>query len=209
MILQHYEFAISCRHGLVYDGSAEFGFFHPGALAQQVGIRDAATYQLSAEEHGSVRSFLFPAGAPYPDSRWRMIDQVDALASGGGPHGLGVVQGSTRVDPDAWFFRAHFLDDPVWPGSLGLESLLQILKIAAVTRFGAGPAAVFESPAIGQAHRWTYRGQITPTNQSVTVQAEIKVCDQQARLLVADGRLGVDGKVIYQMNDFSIRLVGS
>ena len=27
-------------------------------------------------------------------------------------------------------------------------------------------------------------------------------------LLVADGHLQVDGKVIYKMNDFSIRLVG-
>ena len=138
-----------------------------------------------------------------------MIDQVDALVPDGGPHGLGVVQGSTRVDPAAWFFKAHFLDDPVWPGSLGLESLLQLLENrGAPKRWGAGPSAVFESPAIGQGHRWTYRGQIVPTNQRVTVQAEIKVCDDQARLLVADGHLGVDGKVIYQMNDFSIRLAG-
>ena len=61
---------------------------------------------------------------------------------------------------------------------------------------------------IGSIHRWTYRGQIIPTNQSVGVQAEIKVCDDRARLLVADGHLQVDGKVIYRMNDFSIRLVG-
>ena len=32
MILQHYDFAVDCRDGLVYDGSAEFGFFHPDAL---------------------------------------------------------------------------------------------------------------------------------------------------------------------------------
>ncbi len=44
MILQHYEFAVHCRDGLVYDGSADFGFFHPDALTQQVGIRDAAPY---------------------------------------------------------------------------------------------------------------------------------------------------------------------
>ncbi len=36
--------------------------------------------------------------------------------------------GTTRVDPAAWFFQAHFLDDPVWPGSLGLESLLATLE---------------------------------------------------------------------------------
>ena len=208
MILQHYEFAIDCREGLVYEGSAEFGFFHPSALEQQVGIRDAAPYELSDSEQADAVSVAFPTGPPFPDARWRMIDQVDALTMADGPHGFGVVLGSTRIDPTAWFFKAHFLDDPVWPGSLGLESLLQLLKIVAAERWGAGPSTVFESPGIGLNHRWTYRGQIIPANQLVTVQAEIKACDQKARLLVADGHLKVDGKVIYQMNDFSIRSAG-
>ena len=56
MILQHYEFAVHGRDGLVYDGSTEFGFFHPGALAQQVGIRDASPYQLSDQESASAPS---------------------------------------------------------------------------------------------------------------------------------------------------------
>jgi 3-hydroxymyristoyl/3-hydroxydecanoyl-(acyl carrier protein) dehydratase len=208
MVLQHYEFAVDGPDGLVYDGNAEFGFFHPGALAQQVGIRDAAPYPLSDHEHSIAQSFRFPSDAPFPDARWRMVDQVDALLMSGGPHGLGIVRGSVPVDPDAWFFQAHFRDDPVWPGSLGLESLLQLLKIVASRRWSISPSAVFESPAIGQGHRWTYRGQIIPTNQNVTVQAEIKHCDDQARMLVADGHLRVDGKVIYQMHDFSVRLAG-
>jgi len=208
MILQHYDFVISCRDGLVYDGDAEFGFFQPSALLQQVGIRDAAPYQLTAQERACAQSFVFPTGAPFPDSRWRMIDQIDALVLEGGPHGLGVVQGSTGVDPDAWFFKAHFRDDPVWPGSLGLESLLQLLKIVVAKRWDAGARSVFESPAIGQSHHWTYRGQIVPANDRVTVSATIKVCDDRALLLVADGHLVVDGKVIYQMNDFSLRLAG-
>ena len=38
----------------------------------------------------------------------------------------------------------------------------------------------------------------------MTVQAEIKAWDESRRLAVADGNLLVDGKVIYQMNDFSM-----
>jgi acyl transferase domain-containing protein/3-hydroxymyristoyl/3-hydroxydecanoyl-(acyl carrier protein) dehydratase len=208
MILQHYEFVVECRDGLIYEGSAEFGFFHPSALEQQVGIREAALYGLNAAEIAASSSFAFPSDAPFPDSRWRMIDRVDALVVEGGPHGLGVIEGTTRVDPTDWFFQAHFLGDPVWPGSLGLESLLQLLKVAAAKRWGADPSTVFESPVLGPIHRWTYRGQIVPTNQCVGVQAEIKACDDQARMLVADGHLQVDGKVIYRMNDFSVRLVG-
>ena len=55
------------------------------------------------------------------------------------------------------------MNDPVWPGSLGLESLLQLLKVDGRRAAGAAnPALAFESPVLGQTHRWTYRGQIVP-----------------------------------------------
>ena len=208
MIIQHFEFAVDGPTGLVYDGRTEFGFFHPRALDDQVGIRDATPYRISDQESGRALSFVVPSDAPFPDARWRMVDRVDALVTDGGPAGLGVVMGSTHVDPDAWFFKAHFRDDPVWPGSLGVESFLQLLKIVAARRWGVGPRSSFESPGLGQSHRWTYRGQIVPANRRVTVQAEIKACDDRTQSLTADGHLEVDGKVIYQMNDFSIRVAG-
>ncbi len=206
MILQHYDYAISDRAGLVYDGSSEFGFFHPRALVQQVGIRDSSPYRIGAAELGRAESFAVPEGAPFPDRDWRMVDEIDTLVSDGGPHGLGMVRGGAVVDPDAWFFKAHFRDDPVWPGSLGLESLLQLLKIMAARRWGAGEHTVFESPALLDSHRWTYRGQIVPANRRVTVQALVKARDDREQRLVADGHLEVDGLLIYQMHDFSMRM---
>jgi 3-hydroxymyristoyl/3-hydroxydecanoyl-(acyl carrier protein) dehydratase len=206
MILQNYDFTVHSRDGLVYDGSTEFGFFHPRLLLEQVGIRDAAPYEIKAEEQARAQSFEMPSDPPFPASRLRMIDQVDLLVLDGGPQGLGVARASTRVDPDAWFFKAHFLHDPVWPGSLGLESLLQLLKIVAASRWGVNPGLVFESPALELAHHWTYRGQIVPANRRVIVQAEIKVRDDDRRQIVADGYLDADGRTIYQMKDFSVRL---
>ena len=149
MILQHYEFAVDCQRWTGLRRQRRVRLFPSPALEQQVGIRDAAPYQIERRRARRRRIVRVPADAPFPDSRWRMIDRVDALVLDGGPHGLGVVRGSTQVDPDAWFFKAHFLDDPVWPGSLGLESLLQLLKIVAASRWGADPSTVFESPALG------------------------------------------------------------
>ncbi len=209
MILQSYEFAVHSAEGPVYDGTADFGFFPPRAMEDQAGIRDATVYHMGEHESSRGRSFVFPDQPPFPDSRWRMIDQVDELVAGGGPDGLGVARGSVQVDPSAWFFRAHFMNDPVWPGSLGLESLLQLLKVMAVARWGAAPGPAFESPIPGQTHRWTYRGQILPTDHRVTVQAEIKSRDDQLRRLIADGHLEVDGKIIYRMHDFAIGLAES
>jgi hypothetical protein len=38
------------------------------------------------------------------------------------------------------------------------------------------------------------------------VECWITAVDQDKRTLTADGFLSVDGKVIYQMNDFSVRM---
>ncbi|MGO9463395.1 MAG: hypothetical protein ACLQVF_04440 [Isosphaeraceae bacterium] len=209
MILQQYEFAILSREGVVYDGVADLGFFHPRSLAQPDGMRDRAPDPAIPEEEAAVRSVAFPTGDPFPDSRWRMVDEIHDLRLEGGPHGLGALGGSARIDPDSWLFRAHFLGDPVWPGSLGQESLLQLLKVMAAARWGASASCQFESPGLAMAHHWTYRGQITPENRLMTIRAEIKQCDDRRRWLVADGYFGVDGRVIHQMNDFSLRLCDS
>ncbi len=135
-----------------------------------------------------------------------MIDRVEAFVPDGGPKGLGFVQGALAVDPSAWYFKAHFYQDPVIPGSLGLESLLQLLKVAAVERWGGGPRTRFRA-MVGAPHSWLYRGQVTPANRRVVVQAVVTGRDDRTRQLTADGLLWVDGKVIYRMSDFALAVV--
>jgi 3-hydroxymyristoyl/3-hydroxydecanoyl-(acyl carrier protein) dehydratase len=206
MIIHHYGFSVRCRDSLVIDGETYFGFFHPHALAEQAGIRDAVPYTLSDDGAARARSFAVSDQAPFPDRRWRMVDPIEAFDPAGGPHGLGLIVGRNEVDPEAWFFKAHFLHDPVWPGSLGLESFLQLLKVVAAETWGVSGTTEFASPAPGDLHRWIYRGQVLPTSGNVTVQAAISSRDDLRRWLKADGWLLVDGKVIYQINDFTLRL---
>lgn len=103
-------------------------------------------------------------------------------------------------------FKAHFYQDPVCPGSLGLESFLQLLKVVAVKRWGAKSTSRFETIALQQKQSWNYRGQIVPSNNQVQVEAVVTSIDDEQKLLVANGYLSVDGKVIYQLTDFSLRL---
>jgi hypothetical protein len=60
--------------------------------------------------------------------------------------------------------------------------------------------------ALGQAHSWLYRGQILPSDELVSVQACITAIDDEECSLKADGFLSVDGRIIYQMNDFALRM---
>jgi acyl transferase domain-containing protein/3-hydroxymyristoyl/3-hydroxydecanoyl-(acyl carrier protein) dehydratase len=203
MIIQHYDFAVRDVRQAVYRGDTYFGFFTRQALAQQIGLRDAAVYEPDEAEQARGRAMPYPDGPPFPDRRLRMIDQIDILVPDGGPRGLGFIRGRKAVVPDEWFFRAHFYQDPVWPGSLGLESFLQLLKVFAHERWGGGR---FETMVAATPHRWLYRGQVIPESREVTVQSVITAVDDGGSRLTADGHLSVDGLVIYQMNDFTLRL---
>ena len=74
--------------------------------------------------------------------------------------------------------------------------------MAATQRWGASAS---QALALGERHRWTYRGQVLPHDEEVVVQAEITAVDEASRSLRADGLLQIDGRVIYQMQDFTLR----
>jgi 3-hydroxymyristoyl/3-hydroxydecanoyl-(acyl carrier protein) dehydratase len=200
MIIQSYAFEVRGTAGPVYRGTTTFGFFTRTALAQQVGLREARLHEPTADELARAECFAYRREAPFPDDRLRMLDRVDLLVPDGGPAGLGLLRASKDVNPQEWFFKAHFYQDPVWPGSLGLEALVQLLKVAAHRRW---TGQSFEAMR-GAPHHWTYRGQVIPSSRRVTVQAEITGVADEARTLTADGFLMVDGLVIYQMRGFSL-----
>ncbi|MGL5097170.1 MAG: type I polyketide synthase, partial [Planctomycetia bacterium] len=210
MIIQHYKLKTECAGRTVYEGTTYFGFFTKQALANQVGLRDAKPYKPTPSEAARAEAFPMPEDGLLAAKPLRMIDAVETYVADGGPTRLGFIQGVKRVDPTEWFFKAHFHQDPVCPGSLGLESLLQLLKVAAVKRWGRPPDA---SPNFGRLrgvdlakkHRWSYRGQVLPTDVRVEVSAVVTRVDEADRRLWADGWLIVDGRIIYQMNDFTLR----
>ncbi len=205
MIIQHYSMSLaSDRLGPLYDGTTYFGFFSEQALADQVGMRDAVLYEPAPEERERGSSFPIPTERPLPDPDFRMVDRIDLLVPDGGPEGFGWIEGSIDVDPSKWFFEAHFYQDPVWPGSLGLEAFVQLLKSYAVERWNLGETAEFQTVPSETPHRWGYRGQIVPGCQRVEVCASITAVDDEQRTLAADGFLSVDGRTIYSMNDFSL-----
>jgi acyl transferase domain-containing protein/3-hydroxymyristoyl/3-hydroxydecanoyl-(acyl carrier protein) dehydratase len=218
MIIQKYDLELFRAGNLVYEGETSFGFFSKAALAQQVGVRGARPW-VQGDMSRAV-SIVLPGDAPLtpddsssgeheaaalPAGAYRMVREV-ALLRDGGPAGLGFLRGTTDVDASAWFFRAHFFEDPVWPGSLGLESFLQLLKVYLRDRFpGLHGTHRFEPIWIGEPHTWAYRGQIIPTNKRVTVEAVVTEVGEGT--VKANGFLSVDGITIYEMKDFGLRLV--
>ena len=209
MIIQFFDYEVLAGRTLVYKGDTYFGFFPKSALAKQEGLKDARRYQPTAPELERSRSLDFPETAPFPSGRLRMLDRINCWLPEGGPQSLGFIRATRRVLPGEWFFKAHFYQDPVVPGSLGLESFLQLLKFMSVERWGNADGVRHETVATNQRHEWTYRGQVIPTDSEVTVEAVVTGVDEAGRLLRADGYLCVDGRVIYAMKDFTVQQVRS
>jgi acyl transferase domain-containing protein/3-hydroxymyristoyl/3-hydroxydecanoyl-(acyl carrier protein) dehydratase len=210
MIIQHFEMDLRQDGEPVYQGTTYFGFFTKDALSQQVGIRGANIYQPDAAELArSLPPRDYPREAPFPADQLRMLDQVVLQIPDGGPAGLGFLRGTKKVREDDWFFKAHFYQDPVCPGSLGLESFLQLLMLQAAERWSNRillEKMRFQAMALGQEHEWVYRGQVIPRDKLVTVQAAITAIDDDTLQIEAAGHLSVDGRIIYGMERFAIRV---
>ncbi len=207
MIIERFDMRMTDEQGVVFEGDTYFGFFSAESLADQIGMREAQKYELTEAEMTHAVSFDYPTEAPHPDQGFRMLANIDVLLREGGPHGLGFVRGSIPVDSEAWFFKAHFMQDPVWPGSLGCESFLQLLKAYAADRWHVAADAAWRTNGLGREHNWTYRGQVLPTDGKVEVEAVITEVDDDARRVIASGHLTVDGRTIYHMGDFSVEIV--
>jgi 3-hydroxymyristoyl/3-hydroxydecanoyl-(acyl carrier protein) dehydratase len=213
MIIQHYDFDLRCDGQPVYTGNTYFGFFSKASLANQVGIREAKPFAASPNELAGAWRQPYPNGRPFANEQFQMIDEVD-LSLDQGPERLGYVIGRMKVKPDAWFFKAHFYQDPVVPGSLGLESFFQLLKLYAFRRWNLNESTEFSTPVtdgrstvVAAKHEWVYRGQVIPKDDLVTVSAVITQVDDSCRELSAEGFLSVDGRIIYQMKNFTLGVV--
>jgi len=222
MVIQDFEFQAFIGSEPLYTGTTNFGFFTKEALAQQKGIRQSDAFSDSVPTGKGERQRLADIPPLTPDDSkesdefprslparaLRMIDTIDIYDPDGGRHGLGYVRGTKTVDPDEWFFKAHFVQDPACPGSLGLESFLQLLKVVACERWPELDGTHRIATLTDKPHTWQYRGQILRTNRVVEVEAHISHVEQEPyQTLVAEGALRVDGLIIYSMADFGIRLV--
>ncbi len=225
MIIEHFDFQVLRDGHPVYTGTTYFGFFTSEALSRQVGLREKI-YTPDEQDLESAAHVAFPADAPVtpedakatgtyhptglqmPARAICMLDGIEIYNPGGGPEDLGFIRGFKRVDPGEWFFKAHFYQDPVCPGSLGVESFLQLLKYAALQRWPRRVAGHRFELVSGHRHQWSYRGQVIPSNGKVTVDAVITgVQEDPSPALFADGSLHVDGISIYKMEGFGLRLV--
>ena len=218
MIIQGFGVQCSLGDRVVYDLETVFGFFPLAALQNQKGLpvseAQARFLEGPAPERldlGGRPEAYFGGPARLPHGKLLMLDRLSGWWPDGGAAGLGRLRAEVDVDPGAWFFKAHFFQDPVQPGSLGLEAMVQLLQLA-MLKLGMDEgmhAPRFEPIALEQPMSWSYRGQVVPEDDRVTVTMELTERGQGDRgpWLRANASLWVDGRRIYEAEGLGMRLV--
>jgi PfaB family protein len=221
IIIQKFDFALALDGRDFYVGDAAFGYFSAPVLANQTGldsgrltppwhvahgISGGSTLDLRGDAHP-----LFIAHPARPHARLAggqlgLLDHA-LIVPQGGLHNAGYVYAEKQVDPTSWFFPCHFYSDPVMPGSLGVEAIIEAIQAYALH---CGLTAGFHSPhftqAVNQRTVWKYRGQIIPSTGTMSLAAHITRIEQRGdqRIISADASLWRDGLRIYEVRDLAV-----
>lgn len=145
-----------------------------------------------------------PGNAQLPLPPMLMFDRITHISEEGGEHGKGEIIAEFDINPELWFFKCHFENDPVMPGCLGLDAMWQLVGffLGWVNGIGRGRAL-----GVGEVK---FSGQVLETAKKLTYQINVKrVVMRRLVLGIADGILKSDGEVIYNVKDMRVGLFTS
>ncbi|MCU7836777.1 MAG: PfaB family protein [gamma proteobacterium symbiont of Taylorina sp.] len=225
-IIQKFTFELICDGETFYEGDAVFGFFSADSLSNQVGMdkgkkllpwyieesipdNQLVTYDLNSK---SAKTELFEAknNKPYYHLAGGMLSFLDEsiVVPNGGKFGKGYVHSMNVIDAGDWFYPCHFYKDPVMPGSLGVEAMIQSIQVFALQQ---DLGKDFKNPRFGLVEdeaKWTYRGQIIPDNDVMTLEVHIKEIRKTANRvdILIDGNLWKDGLRIYSVESIGLSI---
>ena len=205
IILQKFSFELACAGQVFYRGAAAFGYFTPEALQRQAGLDGGATRQpwgiLSMDETDSNPLKSVQSVDIKKAGQLDLVDRAWCVPDGG-DYGRGYVYAEIPVSPDDWFFGCHFYQDPVMPGSLGVEAMTQAMQVYARSQgFGQGSRTLRPGRMT-----WKYRGQVPPEAQRLRLEVHIKDSQRTPAgvTLTGDGSLWRGDLRIYEVRDLGV-----
>ena len=141
------------------------------------------------------------ANAQLPLPPILMFDRITKITESGGEYGLGEIIAEMDINKDLWFFQCHFDGDPVMPGCLGLDAMWQLLGFYLGWKGGPGKGRALGSGEV------KFTGQVLPTAKKITYVIDLKrVIMRRLVMGIADAKMEVDGRLIYQATDLKVGL---
>ncbi|MCK5819303.1 MAG: 3-hydroxyacyl-[acyl-carrier-protein] dehydratase FabA [Psychromonas sp.] len=227
MIIQSFNFNLLVDNQVFYKGSAVFGFFTAEALTTQVGMDNGKITSAWFDDNNTsiaqietlnltnkaLQLFKGRVGKPHyhlPGGKLNFVDTV-SIVEGGGTVGIAYIYGERMIKSSDWFFRCHFHNDPVMPGSLGIEALIELLQTYALKN---DLGAQFKNPRFVTPLSkviWKYRGQITPLDKKMSIDvhiSDITKTKNEVRIM-GDANLYKDGLRIYHVKELALSIIES
>jgi 3-hydroxyacyl-[acyl-carrier protein] dehydratase/trans-2-decenoyl-[acyl-carrier protein] isomerase len=130
-----------------------------------------------------------------------MFDRITSINENGGGFDNGQIIAEMDITDDLWFFQCHFEGDPVMPGCLGLDAMWQLVGFYLGWRGGQGRGRALGSGEV------KFTGQVLPTAKKITYIIDLKrVIIRKLVMGIADARMEVDGRTIYEATDLKVGL---
>ena len=131
-----------------------------------------------------------------------MFDRITNVNKDGGVHGKGEITAELDINEDLWFFKCHFLGDPIMPGCLGLDALWQMLGfyLGWLGYPGKGRAL-----GVGEIK---FVEEIKPDKELIKYKVSLKKSLNKKGLSIGygDGQIIHKEKIIYHANDLRVGL---
>jgi len=142
-----------------------------------------------------------PGNAKLPTDNMLMFDRIIEITADGGTDGKGHIIAELDIKPDLWFFDCHFKGDPVMPGCLGLDAMWQLVGFFLGWRGNPGKGRALGCGEV------KFTGEILPESTKVVYELNIKrLIERKLIMGIADGKVSVDGKVIYTAKGLKVGL---
>ena len=127
---------------------------------------------------------LFGKGTPkLPSPPLLAFDEVIEISTDGGKFGRGYAIARKRLSSMSWVFDSHFAEDPVMPGTMLVEGLLQLAGFfgAYVGERGKGRAARVDEVK--------FLAEVTPQDEEILYCIDVRKHNSDQKLLLAEGRV--------------------
>jgi len=208
-IIQHFEFILACEGEHFFEGSSSFGYFPEESMASQNGLdggKEILPWGKSSENSKCLEKINLDeifSNPDFPAGKLRLIDDASFCLEGG-IFSKGYVISSRKNSINDWFYSNHFYQDPVMPGSLGIEAIVQAFKsvVHSITR-SKHPVTL----AAGLGFKWKYRGQVLQNHRRMFVDLHLK--DQQTinkeKFFTANANLWADETRIYEIQNLAVQ----
>lgn len=208
VIIQNYAFELFWGNQRFYQGTSSFGYFPLPMLENQAGLdgsRETSTWYEENSRSGEWIKISQP-GISDPSLKEAQLPEIENLwiSRTGGKYSEGYLYLHQIIPSDPWYYQAHFYQDPVMPGSLGVETMVQAM-ISGISQWDL-PSDLSWRIKPGASLSWKYRGQITPDIKEFIIDIHIKKITRTNNSweISADGQLWKESKRIYQVDNLTL-----